>query len=1108
MIDTGISNLKCGIDVLFSGGNGTGFMEEYFFYNKPVCDRKVTYIRDDTLITMQHNALNQGRNSSDGAYVIYGANGPSQIANSGGSGIIRYKIDRDMQWSGDFSGSGPGVFPAYSGAFTFNSLQYAPGVPVVGTTGSNGVILTEATKGAHYWRGMQDAFGDEWHTIQVSDDDGWSTTDSEWRASDAKVRHFVVNPKTPCLAIYTTGDAQFYTTPAKKYFVPYIYSQTTYFATGTTGLQGTVFFELKDIYDNDIFYRINSGGWNTAKNPILTQNDFQTGQNTLDYYYQTGYVKTRNLVKNPTYPSSGEVHGDLLWGPSGWNAVRSGILSGTAPIKDWYDSLRTASFFNKLSVLNGSGGLYSGTQTVYQNSIQYAIFAKLSNWTGLAYHQTKTNAYYAWGQAFDNATSIDNVGIEKNHSATTLPTRNIIYRGYYDMNTLTDLALGYDILINEYKSYQYTGGITPIQDYYVRDCIGRFVSDQILFGYSWNNNLAFPDGGMWDTSRKIACLAGALAIPTYSTEYFGTCGLDGNTGLPRVWSPFPTGCFTWKKLLIDNNAPLSDFPEIDRRYGRFGVEEYLITPSGNFGDRISYYSMPLVGHCLGITANLAKINLSGYTYPNLEKSFIKAAEGSLSGSKFINAGDYGTRQYSNLIMMNSRFPDAATIGHGWITPTIADDGMKETAIYGLIWYDPSFVATVAAPVISPTGGSFVTPQPVTISTTTPNAGLYYTINGTVPSTGSILYTGAFTVNSTLTVSAIGALSGYNNSAITNAPFVFGSSQVAPPIFSPNGGAQDTTFLVSISTATPSASIYYTTNGSDPTQASTLYTTPIPVSVSTTLRARAFLGGSSDSIIQEAYFGLITSSPSIAPSGGSFANPPTVTISTPTTGATIYYTLNDTAPTTGSTVYNGPFAIATTQRLRAIADTPALDASNETSVFFNIADFIATEEWQNYSFPRQDGIFICNFSLEANTASTNGIVGLSFEDTDDLEDVACSVRLANNGRIEVLNGDDYTYDVIYPYEAELFYNVSMRVNINTHTYSVTVQSSNGGPLVQLATNYSFRPIQSLIGALNRIAFIVLDPGVYFSISAINMVINMRPKRLGQRIKIHALGGEII
>ena len=66
-----------------------------------------------------------------------------------------------------------------------------------------------------------------------------------------------------------------------------------------------------------------------------------------------------------------------------------------------------------------------------------------------------------------------------------------------------------------------------------------------------------------------------------------------------------------------------------------------------------------------------------------------------------------------------------------------------------------------------------------------------------------------------------------------------AQKVANPSFTPSSGLYSSTQQVSISCATDGATIRYTTNGTDPTQSSTLYTDPVTVSETTTLKARAF-----------------------------------------------------------------------------------------------------------------------------------------------------------------------------------------------------------------------------------------------------------------------------
>ena len=76
-----------------------------------------------------------------------------------------------------------------------------------------------------------------------------------------------------------------------------------------------------------------------------------------------------------------------------------------------------------------------------------------------------------------------------------------------------------------------------------------------------------------------------------------------------------------------------------------------------------------------------------------------------------------------------------------------------------------------------------------------------------------------------------------------------------PVFSPAGGNYLTAQTVSISSPTTGASIHYTTDGSDPTENSPVYSAPLTVSVTTTIKAVATATGYANSAIAEATYNI-------------------------------------------------------------------------------------------------------------------------------------------------------------------------------------------------------------------------------------------------------------
>jgi hypothetical protein len=84
---------------------------------------------------------------------------------------------------------------------------------------------------------------------------------------------------------------------------------------------------------------------------------------------------------------------------------------------------------------------------------------------------------------------------------------------------------------------------------------------------------------------------------------------------------------------------------------------------------------------------------------------------------------------------------------------------------------------------------------------------------------------------------------------------------AAPTFSPNGGSFTGSVSVILQTATSGASIYYTTNGTTPTQSSTLYSGAITLSSSATVKAIAVKTGYNSSAVAGAAFTITAPQPS-------------------------------------------------------------------------------------------------------------------------------------------------------------------------------------------------------------------------------------------------------
>jgi N-acetylneuraminic acid mutarotase len=178
----------------------------------------------------------------------------------------------------------------------------------------------------------------------------------------------------------------------------------------------------------------------------------------------------------------------------------------------------------------------------------------------------------------------------------------------------------------------------------------------------------------------------------------------------------------------------------------------------------------------------------------------------------------------------------------------------------------------AAPIFSPTGGTYTAVQAVTISDTLPAATIFYTTDGTTPTIASARYTGSIAVSSSQTVNAIAVATGYAN-AIASAVYTINLPPAATPVLSLPGGTYTTLQTLTISDATPGAVLYYTKDGTTPTLSSTRYTGPILLSSSEKIEVIAVASGYSPSAVAVADYTVV-----LAPDFQFTVTPPIVSIS--------------------------------------------------------------------------------------------------------------------------------------------------------------------------------------------------------------------------------------
>ena len=189
------------------------------------------------------------------------------------------------------------------------------------------------------------------------------------------------------------------------------------------------------------------------------------------------------------------------------------------------------------------------------------------------------------------------------------------------------------------------------------------------------------------------------------------------------------------------------------------------------------------------TLTVSPTQLTGFQYtynagPSQAQSFTVTGSG-LSGSVSVTASqDFEVATASNGTFSNSitltpdngalsnvsvyvRMKSGLAVGSHTGNVTLSSGTLNATvALSGSVSDQP----VTEAPVFTPAAGSFITTQNVSLSCTTDDATIYYTIDGTEPTTESLVYSTSITVSTTTTIKAMATASGYANSTVVEATY--------------------------------------------------------------------------------------------------------------------------------------------------------------------------------------------------------------------------------------------------------------------------------------------------------------------------------------------------
>ena len=189
--------------------------------------------------------------------------------------------------------------------------------------------------------------------------------------------------------------------------------------------------------------------------------------------------------------------------------------------------------------------------------------------------------------------------------------------------------------------------------------------------------------------------------------------------------------------------------------------------------------------------------------------------------------------------------------------------------------------------------------------------VYYTTNGSTPTTGSALYTANIPVSQTTTITALGVRPGYTSQIITNT-YTF----MSPATVSPSAGTYSNTFLMVLTDA-QATTLYYQINGG----AWQVYSGPATIdgtnNGSVTISTRYDSTGCPGPTNGVSY-SFQVAAPVITPTSTTIGSGIHVSASDATTGASVYYAIGDTNGNAASAasitnLYTGPIAVTSTRQ---------------------------------------------------------------------------------------------------------------------------------------------------------------------------------------------------
>ncbi len=562
-----------GISLDFEGQAGVDYVVERLWHDRTNDDDAVIYVRGETPIVLAHNPHN-----------VVGANTPWVPGLH--QGTIVYKIDGDglRGYDGNIYHAAPANGQPIEAPLDQIQFQYAEPFTLSDFVGRTG-------PGDDFHWGVVDAFGDEWHVLSFWDvDPENSAGERDDQTNDGKLVHLVVNPVTPAITFDATGGEEYYTTPPKLYYTPFVHSQRTVLTAG-------VEIRLWNITDDaQIHFQVDDGPVQTYGGMLLASELFGEGDRVYDLTYwlgDNGAPKLRQVHYEPAQPAPDEVHPRMLFAsPAALAEAQAVVAAGGVeaeallepphyiampdPPVDFHTGLRylRADLFN--------GGYYYQTKNLAAVIKEYARVGALLQDEELL-RRAVDGLLFLY--------TIDPLGCESFDGRSGGPCQERCM--YSDGRVTIDAAIAYDLLAGFFtRDNGWARGMTPVEHIKIRDNIAGEAVMMVQFPTSapepfWRTSRS--TGSPRNVQLELFIASLAMAVPTYDSPHFGTSGADGVTPATHLHTPLSDTAISWIEL---NNSGYVEHPTDPERFRHSAIHN-LVDEDGAYvgGARDGYLTM-------------------------------------------------------------------------------------------------------------------------------------------------------------------------------------------------------------------------------------------------------------------------------------------------------------------------------------------------------------------------------------------------------------------------------------------------------------------------------------------------------------------------------------